>query len=70
MKVGDMVKWRGAVSIDQGIVVDGPRQGWNGAKPVDTYKVAWLTVSFDPVILEDGSGWHHDYYLEGLSESR
>jgi hypothetical protein len=70
MKVGDMVKWRGAASIDQGIVVDGPRQGWNGAKPVDTYKVAWLTVSFDPVILEDGSGWHHDYYLEVLSESR
>ena len=68
MKVGDMVKWRGAVSMDQGIIVDGPRQGWSGAKIVDTYRVAWLTVSFDPVILEDGSGWHHDYYLEVISE--
>ena len=56
--------------MDQGIIVDGPRQGWNGAKPVDTYRVAWLTVSFDPVILEDGFGWHHDYYLEVISENR
>ena len=70
MKIGDLVKWRGAVSMDQGIVVDGPRQGWSGAKIVDTYRVAWLTVSFDPVILEDGFGWHHDYYLEVLSENR
>ena len=70
MNVGDLVKWRGATIMDQGIIVDGPRQGWNGAKPADAYKVAWLTVSFDPVILEDGFGWHHDYYLEVISESR
>jgi len=69
MKVGDLVKWRGAVSIDQGIIVDGPRQSWNGAKPVDTYKVAWSRhdIWFDG---DNGFGWHHDYYLEVLNESR
>ena len=67
MKVGDMVKWKSSnmgTYIDEehrGIIVEGPRNGTNGATAsATTYKVAWFHQ--EPY-------WHNDYCLEILSEN-
>jgi len=72
VKVGDLVRWKGSMYADvthqQGIIVDGPRKGCVRATG-DAYRVAWFTVSCDDDD-DDGFGWHGDYYLEVLNESR
>jgi hypothetical protein len=73
VKVGDLVKWvmPGMDPVDRGqhtgIIVNGPRDGCQGDEKVSSYEVAWFT---EETWLDGMQGWHTDYNLELLSESR
>ena len=62
MKVGDLVVWldRDGRRGQQGIIVDGPRDGCSGDSPATSYAVAWFDAKT--------TFWHNDYNLELLSD--
>ena len=65
MKVGDLVKWvQPGLPVQgehSGIIVDGPREGFQGVEKCSSYAVAWFT--------HKKTMWHTDYNLEMVSES-
>ena len=67
MKVGDLVQWnfdgtQKAPGDHTGIIVDGPREGTNGASPAISYAVVWFK--------DQETMWHNKYNLELISENR
>ena len=67
MKIGDLVEWAQAredssPSIEQrgGIIMDGPRKGYQGTHQCQSYAVHWFA--------HDETMWHNDHNLEVISE--
>ena len=66
MKVGDLVKWvmPGGLPVTEhtgGIIVDGPREGFQGTERRESYQVHWFA--------HDETSWHGGHNLELTSES-
>ena len=66
MKVGDLVKWvmpGGLPNMGHtgGIVVDGPREGFQGTERRESYQIHWFA--------HDETSWHGSHNLELTSES-
>jgi len=67
VKVGDLVRWAQAtlpVTEEQrgGIIIDGPREGFQGTQKCSSYAVHWFA--------HEETMWHNDHNLELVSENR